>query len=99
MDWQWKIYPVAAVMLLFVVPVAVPAQETTNRPTNWAQKVEVAGVKNCFQVTPNLYRGAQPTAEGMAHLQALGERFVINVSLLRSGGQTLHGHGLKSLNL
>ena len=99
MNWHWKIYPVAAVMLLFAVTVAVPAQETTNRPTNWAQKVEVVGVKNCFQVTPNLYRGAQPTAEGMAHLQALGVRFVISLRMLRSDGHKLHGTGLKSLNL
>jgi protein tyrosine phosphatase (PTP) superfamily phosphohydrolase (DUF442 family) len=99
MNCHRKIYAVAAVMLLFAVTVAVPAQETTNRPTSWAQKIEVAGVGNCFQVTTNLYRGAQPTAKGMAHLQALGVRFVISLRMLHSDGHKLHGTGLKSLNL
>jgi hypothetical protein len=94
-----QIYPVAAVLLLFAVTIAVPAQETTNRPTGWAQKVEVAGVGNCFQVTTNLYRGAQPTAEGMAHLQALGVRFVVSLRMLHSDRHILHGTGLKSMNL
>jgi hypothetical protein len=47
---------------------------TTVRPADWAQKVEVAGVKNCHQVATNLYRGAQPTAEGMKQLKMLGIR-------------------------
>ena len=99
MKWHRKIYPVAAVMLLSAVTVAVTAQETTNRPTGWAQKVAVAGVENCFQVTTNLYRGAQPTEEGMAHLQALGVRFVVSLRMLHSDGHILHGTGLKTMNL
>jgi protein tyrosine phosphatase (PTP) superfamily phosphohydrolase (DUF442 family) len=86
-------------MLLVAMAIAVSAGETTNRPTSWAQKVEVAGVENCFQVTTNLYRGAQPTAEGMAHLQVLGVRFVINLRMLHSDRHLLQGTGLKSLNL
>jgi len=99
MNWHRKRYPVAAVMLLFAVTVAVSAGETTNRPASWAQKVEVAGVENCFQVTTNLYRGAQPTAAGMAHLQALGVRFVISLRMLHSDRHLLQGTGLKGLNL
>jgi hypothetical protein len=99
MNWRWKICPVVAALLLFAAPVAVPARETTNRPASWAQKVEVAGVKNCFQVTTNLYRGAQPTAEGMAHLQALGVRLIVDLRMLRSDRHKLHGTGLKSVNL
>jgi protein tyrosine phosphatase (PTP) superfamily phosphohydrolase (DUF442 family) len=86
-------------MLLFAVTLAVPAQESTNRPTSWAQKVELAGVNNCFQVTTNLYRGAQPTSEGMAHLQALGVRFVVSLRMLHSDGHQLQGTGLKSMDL
>ena len=94
-----KLHPVAAALLLFAMIVAVPAQVTTNRPTSWAQKIEVAGVENCFQVTTNLYRGAQPTAEGMAHLRALGVRFVISLRLLHSDRHLLQGTALKTLNL
>jgi protein tyrosine phosphatase (PTP) superfamily phosphohydrolase (DUF442 family) len=89
---------IAAAILLFAAAFA-PAQPSTNRPASWAQKVEVAGVKNCFQVTTNLYRGAQPTAVGMAHLQALGVRMVVDLRMLRSDRHKLHGTGLKSLNL
>jgi protein tyrosine phosphatase (PTP) superfamily phosphohydrolase (DUF442 family) len=99
MNWHRKICPVVAALLLLMPIVAVPAQESTNRPPIWAQPVHAAGVKNCFQVTTNLYRGAQPSAEGMAHLQALGVRSVINLRMLRSDGHKLHGTGLKSLNL
>jgi protein tyrosine phosphatase (PTP) superfamily phosphohydrolase (DUF442 family) len=99
MNCRLKICPVVAALLLLMTIVAVPARETTNRPPIWAQPVQATGVKNCFQVTTNLYRGAQPTAEGMAHLQALGVRSVINLRMLRSDRHVLHGTGLKSLNL
>jgi protein tyrosine phosphatase (PTP) superfamily phosphohydrolase (DUF442 family) len=73
-----------------------PAQDSTNRPANWARKIEIAGVKNCFQVTSNLYRGAQPTAEGMVHLQALGVRTIISLRVARSDRHELRGTGLKN---
>ena len=55
------------------------ALDSTNRPANWAQPWAVAGIKNCHQITTNLYRGAQPTAAGMKQLQALGVKTVINL--------------------
>jgi protein tyrosine phosphatase (PTP) superfamily phosphohydrolase (DUF442 family) len=70
---------------------------TTVRPANWAQKVEVAGVKNCYQVTTNLYRGAQPTTEGMTHLKALGIRTIINLRAFHSDKDKVAGTGLKSV--
>ena len=70
---------------------------TTVRPANWAQKVEVAGVKNCHQLTTNLYRGAQPTAEGMKQLKMLGIRTVINLRAFHSDKDEVAGTGLKSV--
>jgi protein tyrosine phosphatase (PTP) superfamily phosphohydrolase (DUF442 family) len=70
---------------------------TTVRPANWAQKVEVAGNKNCYQVTTNLYRGAQPTAEGITHLKALGIRTIINLRAFHSDKDKVAGTGLKSV--
>jgi protein tyrosine phosphatase (PTP) superfamily phosphohydrolase (DUF442 family) len=87
----------AATMILLASAVAVMAQDSTNRPANWAQKIEVTGVKNCFEVTTNLYRGAQPTAEGMAHLQALGIKTVINLRAWHSDKDKVAGTGLKSV--
>jgi protein tyrosine phosphatase (PTP) superfamily phosphohydrolase (DUF442 family) len=70
---------------------------TPVRPANWAQKVELAGVKNYYQVTTNLYRGAQPTAEGMKQLKALGIRTVINLRAFHSDKDEVAGTGLKSV--
>ena len=81
---------------LAAVP-AFPAQVSTNRPVNWAQKIEVAGIKNYFQVTTNLYRGAQPTTEGMAHLKAMGIKTVINLRAWHSDKDKVAGTGLKSV--
>src|ERR1017187_1173948 len=70
---------------------------TAVRPADWAQKVEVTGVKNCHQVATNLYRGAQPTAEGMKQLKMLGIRTVINLRAFHSDKDEVAGTGLKSV--
>jgi len=82
---------------LLTVAVAVAAQESTNRPANWAQPIKVAGIKNCFQVTADLYRGAQPTAEGMAHLKALGIKTVVNLRAWHSDKDEVVGTSLRSV--
>src|ERR1700690_3634581 len=69
----------------------------TVRPASWAQKIEVAGVKNFYQVTPNLYRGAQPTGAGMKQLQKLGIRTVIHLRAFHSARDEVAGTGLKSV--
>src|ERR1035441_1484489 len=95
MNARLKIFLLAA--LCFIIASGAYAQNPTNRPANWARKLEVDGLQNCYQVTTNLYRGAQPTAEGMAQLQALGVRMVISLRVLRSDRQELNGTGLKRL--
>ena len=37
------------------------------------------GIKNFFQVDPNIYRGAQPTKDGFRYLASLGVKTVINL--------------------
>jgi protein tyrosine/serine phosphatase len=97
MNCRWKIFRAAAMAVVLAMTVAATAQESTNRPAGWAQKIEVAGIKNCFQVTTNLYRGAQPTAEGMAHLKAMGIKTVINLRAFHSDKDRVAGTGLKSV--
>ena len=70
-----------------------------NRPANWARKLEGPGLKNCYQVTTNLFRGAQPTAQGMKQLQALGIRTVISLRALHSDKEVLAGSSLKRVRL
>jgi protein tyrosine phosphatase (PTP) superfamily phosphohydrolase (DUF442 family) len=67
------------------------------RPKNWAKPLEMPGISNFFQVTTNLYRGAQPTAEGVKQLKLLGIRTVINLRAFHSDKDKVAGTGLKSV--
>ena len=76
------------------------AQPTTDsrlvksRPTNWAVPVNHPGLPNCFQLTTNFYRGAQPTKQGLSALKALGIRTVINLRTFHSDAGKLADEGL-----
>ena len=56
----------------------IPGLAEAVRPAHWAEKLELAGVPNLYRMAPNLYRSAQPTAEGFRNLQKLGVRSVIS---------------------
>jgi protein tyrosine/serine phosphatase len=99
MNFRRKSILAAAAVVLVLAAAIASAQDSTNRPTKWAQKLWLPGVANFYQVTTNLYRGAQPTVAGMAQLQSLGVRFVVNLRMLRSDRHELQGTGLKRLNL
>lgn len=85
--------------LFCVAGTLVSAPNATNRPAAWAQPLAVGGVQNCYEVTTNLYRGAQPTAAGMKHLKALGIKTVISLRSLHSDQDKLASDGLKSVRL
>jgi protein tyrosine phosphatase (PTP) superfamily phosphohydrolase (DUF442 family) len=75
------------------------AAETNHlaRPASWAKPLTASGIENFFQVTTNLYRGAQPTAEGMKQLQARGIKTVINLRAYHSDKDEVAGTGLNSV--
>ena len=50
----------------------------------WAQKIDLAGVPNLHKVSDDLYRGAQPTEEGVRQLRALGIRTIVNLRSFHS---------------
>ena len=62
--------------LMIACALAVGAAE---RPAKWAEKIERAGLPNLHRVDAKLYRSAQPTAEGMTNLVALGVKTVVNL--------------------
>lgn len=97
MNCHWKIFLPVAIIALLAAVITVTAQESTHRQANWARKIEVAGIQNCFQVTTNLYRGAQPTAVGMKQLKAMGIKTVINLRAWHSDRDKVAGTGLKSV--
>jgi protein tyrosine phosphatase (PTP) superfamily phosphohydrolase (DUF442 family) len=72
----------AAVGLLPVVLRTTESAPEETRPAPWAEKLDLPGLPNLHKVNAGLYRGAQPTAEGIEQLKKLGVRAIVN---LRSG--------------
>jgi protein tyrosine phosphatase (PTP) superfamily phosphohydrolase (DUF442 family) len=67
-----------------------PVTRTLASPRN-----DVAGAPNLAQVSPVLWRSAQPTAEGFRNLKALGIRTVVNLRNVSSNRDDLLGLGLR----
>ena len=65
-----------------------------SRKENWAERVELAGVPNLHKVSEDVYRGAQPTAEGMQQLRKLGVRTIINLRSFHSDRDEIGETGL-----
>ena len=65
------------------------------RPADWAIKLDRPDLANFYQVTTNLYRGAQPNARGMKELKAMGIKTVVNLRGFHSDSDELSGTGLK----
>ncbi len=68
--------------------------ETINAQNKWAERIELPGLPNLHKVSDDLYRGAQPTAEGMKQLEKLGVKTVINLRSLHSDRDEIKGTGL-----
>ena len=83
--------PMLAIVLSFA---AVPAG--VARDTNWAVKIEQPGLPNFHRITDNLYRCAQPTAEGMRAAEKLGIKTVISLRAFHSDKDELKATKLKS---
>lgn len=72
------------------------AQTNTPPSTNSAPRpLDKEGLPNAFMITPDLYRGAQPTADGMKQLEKLGIRTVVNLRSFHSDRDELKGTNLK----
>lgn len=57
----------------------------------------LTGISNFYQVTTNLYRGAQATPEGFKNLKAIGIKTVINLRAWHSDKDKVAGMGMKSV--
>ena len=59
-------------------------EEKAARPAHWAVPIEKPGLPNFYRVTDDLYRGAQPTAEGVRELKKMGIKTIVNLRWLHS---------------
>ena len=65
----------------------------------WAKKLDKPGLPNLHQVSGTLFRGAQPTAEGMKQLEALGVKTVISLRAFHSDADFLKGTRLTGISI
>jgi protein tyrosine/serine phosphatase len=75
------------------VDTGTSAAASTNRP--WAKDVNLTGVPNCHKVSDNLYRGAQPSEEGIKQLEKFGIKTVINLRAFHSDRDELKDANLR----
>ena len=60
----------------------------------WATAIEKPGLPNLHRVTDDLYRAAQPSAEGMRQLKEMGVRTVVNLRSFHSDRDEIGDTGL-----
>lgn len=65
--------------LLTLSPQQFPPAVVTGSLAGPATRLSLAGVENAFQVNASLFRGAQPSASGLAELAKLGITIVVNL--------------------
>ena len=69
----------AIIATVFIVTRAqAPTPVTSGTRHAFAQKLSLEGVPVFAQVTPTLYRGAQPTEEGFRNLAEMGVKIVVD---------------------
>lgn len=78
---------------------SVAAAPTTRPTTRPVLPGEIRGVRNFARVSPVLYRGAQPTAEGFAELKKMGIRTVVNLRSTGSDKDELRGLGMRYVEI
>lgn len=85
---------IALVAVCIFLTACATAEEVVERPANWAQPVELAGVPNLHKISDNLYRSAQPTGEGMRNLKKMGIETVVNLRAFHSDRNEIGNTGL-----
>lgn len=70
-------------------------QPEPSRPESWAIQLNRPHLSNFYQVTTNLYRGAQPTASGMVELKKMRIKTVVNLRSFHSDDDPVAGTEMK----
>ena len=86
---------VAAALIATEPRALAPASASVARPPAWAQPLTLPGLPNLHLVAPGVYRGAQPTAEGMRELQKLGVKLVIDLRAFHNDEDEVRGTTLR----
>jgi protein tyrosine/serine phosphatase len=65
----------------------------------WAQPMEVAGLPNLHKVSDGLYRGAEPTPEGVRELAKMGVKTIIDLRLTGAPQDAVQGTGITCVRI
>lgn len=76
-----------------------PPQAVENQSFSPARLITVSGCENLYKVSDNLYRGAQPTAEGFRELEKKGIKTVINLRSFHSDLDKLKETSLEYISI
>jgi protein tyrosine phosphatase (PTP) superfamily phosphohydrolase (DUF442 family) len=85
---------VIAAASVFLLTLGCASTPAVNRPATWAQPVELEGVPNLYRISGELYRGDQPSPQGMQNLQKLGLKTIINLRSFHSDRDEIGDTGL-----
>jgi len=83
-----------ATILVFMAAGASASDPVFVRPVSWAQPVAMEGAPNLHKISNNLYRSAQPTAEGMKNLKRAGVKTIVNLRAFHSDRDEIGNTGL-----
>ena len=61
------------------------------RPAQWAEVLPSENLHNFHRVSPVLFRGAQPSVEGLKELEKMGVKTVVNLRMLHSDKDEITG--------
>lgn len=83
--------------MLFTLLIAIAFVTSAEaRDTNWATKVQHPGLPNLHRVSDNLYRCAQPTAEGLRTAEKLGIKTVLSLRAFHSDNDEIKSTKLRA---
>jgi protein tyrosine/serine phosphatase len=90
---------VVCALSLWASDAVAQISNAASRPPEWANpQTPVVGAPNLFQVAPNFYRSAQPTAEGFRALSSQhGIKTVISMRANHSDDALLHGTNIRAV--
>jgi protein tyrosine/serine phosphatase len=93
MNRLFRVLSIAVFCLCYWNPAAA------ERSADWALPVAENGVPNLHQITANIYRSAQPTADGMRALKEMGIRTVISFRAYHDDSKMLAGTGIREVRI
>jgi protein tyrosine phosphatase (PTP) superfamily phosphohydrolase (DUF442 family) len=90
-----KLIAIVSITALVLLNTAYGAETSpANRPAYCAKTIQMEAVPNLHKVSDTLYRSAQPFAEGMKNLKAMGIETIVNLRSFHSDRDEIGDTGL-----